>query len=286
MAIDPYLQAAYLRKDSIRKQKLNPDPNVLHQFASYNTIFTLSGLSRLEIRNPPQFFQSKPHDIIARSGGIGPDANRNDKPAFEQENQFTDETKKTIIKNQGLRDALGRATTEFAKNNDLYFKSVEMTSVPGPNDKRRLTSVTNIKMELVEPTGLTLIEKIKATAFNNGFLDHLDAPYLLTVEFRGFDEQGRVIKERNEFIKRVIPIKLITMDIDVNQGGSYYTIQAIPYNEFGFTNPYMYPRTSGTLKSTTQTFKDAVFDLQRILNEQNRDEKRARFNQYPDQDEI
>ena len=286
MAIDPYLTAAYLRKDSIRKQKLNPDPNVLHQFASYNTIFTLSGLSRLEIRNPPQFFQSKPHDIIARSGGIGPDANRNDKPAFEQENQFTDETKKTIIKNQGLRDALGRATTEFAKNNDLYFKSVEMTSVPGPNAKRRLTSVTNIKMELVEPTGLTLIEKIKATAFNNGFLDHLDAPYLLTVEFRGFDEQGRVIKERNEFIKRVIPIKLVTMDIDVNQGGSYYTIQAIPYNEFGFTNPYMYPRTSGTLKSTTQTFKDAVFDLQRILNEQNRDEKRAQFNQVPDQYEI
>ena len=284
-----YEGAAYARKRSINEIPLSADPNVLHQFASYNTIFTLSGLSRLEIRNPKRFFQSKPHDIIARSGGIGDGnlASNREASANNRESRRDplNETNKTIDK-FGMGAQLGEASRTFKKGRDLYFKSVEMTSVPGPNDKRRLTSVTNIKMELVEPTGLTLIEKIKATAFNNGFLDHLDAPYLLTVEFRGFDNQGRVIKERNEFIKRVIPIKLTTMDIDVNQGGSYYTIQAIPYNEFGFTNPYMYPRTSGTLKSTTRTFQDAVFDLQRILNEQNGDEKRARFNQYPDQYEI
>lgn len=281
-----YNEAAYARKASIKQLPLNPDPNVLHQFASYNTLFTLSALSPTEIRNPRQFFQGKPHDIIAQSGGIGPDANRNDKPAFEQENQFTDETKKTIIKNQGLRDALGRATTEFAKNNDLYFRNVEMTSVPGYNEKRRLTSVTNIKIELVEPAGITLLEKIKAAAANNGYLDHLDAPYMLTVEFKGFDENGKQIKENNDFIKRVIPIKIMTMDIDVNQAGSYYTIQAIPYNEFGFTNVYMYPRTSGTLSSTTKTFKDAVVDLQRILNEQNQDEKVRQYNQFPDKYDI
>jgi hypothetical protein len=281
-----YENAAYARKDSIKQLPLNPDPNVLHQFASYNTLFTLSALSSTEIRNPKQFFQGKPHDIIAQSGGIGPDANRNDKPAFEQENQFTDETKKTIIKNQGLRDALGRATTEFMKNNDLYFRNVEMTSVPGYNEKRRLTSVTNIKMELVEPAGITLLEKIKAAAANNGYLDHLDAPYMLTVEFKGFDENGKQIKENNDYVKRVIPIKIMTMDIDVNQAGSYYTIQAIPYNEFGFTNVYMYPRTSGTLSSTTKNFKDAVVDLQRILNEQNQDEKVRQYNQFPDQYDI
>ena len=256
-----YEGAAYARKRSINEIPLSADPNVLHQFASYNTIFTLSGLSRLEIRNPKRFFQSKPHDIIARSGGIGDGNLASDREASannrESRRDPLNETNKTIDK-FGMGAQLGEASRTFKKGRDLYFKSVEMTSVPGPNDKRRLTSVTNIKMELVEPTGLTLIEKIKATAFNNGFLDHLDAPYLLTVEFRGFDKQGRVIKERNEFIKRVIPIKLTTMDIDVNQGGSYYTIQAIPYNEFGFTNPYMYPRTSGTLKSTTRTFQDAV----------------------------
>lgn len=278
--------AAYARKDSIKKLPLNPDPNVLHQFASYNTIFTLSALSRREIRNPKEFFLSAPHDIIARSGGIGPDGNRNDRPPFEQENQFTEESKKLIVKNTSIRDSLGRASTEFLKSNDLYFKNVEMTSVPGYNAKRRLTSVTNIMMDLVEPSGITLIEKIKAAAANNGFLDHLDAPYLLTIEFKGFDDHGQPIKIKNEYVKRVIPIKLITMDIDVNQGGSFYNIKAVPYNEFAYTDLYMYPRTSGTLKSITKTFADAVQDLQRILNDQNEQEKVAEYNQYPDRYDI
>jgi len=285
MAIDQYTEAAYARKASIKTLPLEPDPNVLHKFASYNTIFTLSALSTQEIRNPKQFFNGAPHDIIARSGGIGAAANTNNRPPGERE-RFTEDTKETIRKSAALRDALNRSTTEFYKNNDLYFKNVEMTSIPGLNEKRRLTSVTNIMMELVEPSGLTLLEKVKAAAANNGFLDHLDAPYLLTVEFKGFDEQGREIKENTDFIKRVIPIKLITMDIDVNQGGSYYNIKAIPYNEFALTNNFMYPRTSGTLSSTNRTFKDAVQDLQNILNEQNQDEQVKGYNQFPDRYDI
>ena len=285
MAIDQYTEAAYARKDSIKKLPRETDPNVLHKFASYNTLFTLSALSTREIRNPKLFFTSAPHDIIARSGGIGAAANTNNRPPGERE-RFTEDTKETIRKSAALRDALNRSTTEFYKNNDLYFKNVEMTSIPGLNDLRRLTSVTNIMMELVEPSGITLLEKIKAAAANNGFLDHLDAPYMLTIEFKGFDELGREIKENTDFTKRVIPIKLITMDIDVNQGGSYYNIKAIPYNEFALTNQFMYPRTSGTLASTNRSFKDAVQDLQRILDEQNQDEQVNGYNQYPDRYDI
>ena len=280
-----YEEAAYARKRSINEIPIDPDPNVLHKFASYNTIFTLSALSRRDIRNPEVFFNSAPHDIIAQSGGIGPLANRNNRPPGERE-KFNEESKQSIRKSAQLRDALLRASTEFTKNNDIYFRNVEMTSVPGLNAKRRLTSVTNIRMELVEPSGITLLEKIKGAAAANGFLDHLDAPYMLTIEFKGFDEYGKAVKEKTEFIKRVIPIKLITMDIDVNQGGSYYNVKAIPYNEFALTNQFMYPRTSGTLKSTNKTFKDAVQDLQNTLNDQNEQEKVGGFNQFPDQYDI
>ena len=281
--------ASYARKDSIKKLPLETDPNVLHKFASYNTIFTLSALSTREIRNPKLFFTSAPHDIIARSGGIGNgnfsshrEASANNRESRRDPNN---ETNKTIDK-LGLGAKLGEASREFKKDNDLYFKNVEMTSIPGLNDKRRLTSVTNIMMELVEPSGITLLEKVKAAAANNGFLDHLDAPYMLTIEFKGFDENGREIKENTDFTKRVIPIKLITMDIDVNQGGSYYSIKAIPYNEFALTNQFMYPRTSGTLASTNRTFKDAVKNLQDILDEQNQDEQVNGYNQYPDRYDI
>ena len=266
-----------------------PDPNVLHKFASYNTIFTLSALSRRDIRNPARFFKGAPHDIIAKSGGISDGNFSSHKKASantrESRRDPGNETNKTIDK-FGLGTQLGEASRTFKKDRDLYFRNVELISVPGYNAKARLTSVTNIRIELVEPSGITLLEKIKAAAFNNGFLDHLDAPYMLTVEFKGFDEFGKAVKENTDFIKRVIPIKLITMDIDVNQGGSYYNIQAIPYNEFALTNQFMYPRTSGTLKSTNLTFRDAVQDLQNTLNDQNKQETDGDFNQYPDQYDI
>jgi len=289
MVTDPYTEAANARKASINEIPIDPDPNVLHKFASYNTIFTLSALSRRDIRNPARFFNSGPHDIIVKSGGIS-DGNFSSHREASANTRVSrrdpsNETNKTIDK-FGLGTKLGEASSTFKKDRDLYFRNVEMTSVPGLNAKRRLTSVTNIRMELVEPSGITLLEKIKAAAFNNGFLDHLDAPYMLTIEFQGFDELGRPVKEKTEFMKRVIPIKLITMDIDVNQGGSYYNIQAIPYNEFALTNQFMYPRTSGTLKSTNRTFKDAVQDLQNTLNDQNEQETVGGFNQYPDQYDI
>jgi len=279
-----YTNAAYARKESIKKLPLNPDPNVLHKFASYNTIFTLSALSTREIRNPKQFFQSAPHDIIAQSGGI--DATRNSRQGPPGQSGRTGIDKRILEENKFLRNELYDAQMEFQKNNDLYFRNVELTSVPGLNDKRRLTSVTNIRIELVEPSGITLLEKVKAAAANNGYLDHLDAPYMLTIEFKGFDEYGKPIQEKSEFTKRVIPIKLVTMDIDVNQGGSYYNIGAIPYNEFALTNNFMYPRTSGTLTSTNRTFKDAVQDLQKTLNDQNEQERQSTFNQYPDKYDI
>jgi hypothetical protein len=286
MAIEQY----YASQESTNKQQsLEPDENVLHKFASYNTIFTLSALSTREIRNPKEFFNAAPHDIIARSGGIADgnfsshrEASANNRESRRDPNN---EINKTIDK-FGMGAKLGEASRAFKKDRDLYFRNVELTSVPGLNEQRRLTSVTNIQIELVEPSGLTLLEKVKAAAFNNGFLDHLDAPYMLTIEFKGFDENGQEVKEKTDYIKRVIPIKLITMDIDVNQGGSYYNIKAIPFNEFALTNAFMYPRTSGTLSSTNKSFKDAVKDLQDILDEQNKEEQVKGYNQFPDKYDI
>ena len=195
------------------------------------------------------------------------------------------EFNKTVDKG-GIAKALGDATRTFRKDRDIYFRSVDLTSVPGLNAERRLTSVTNIQMEFVEPSGLTLIERLRAAAANNQFLDHTDAPYMLTIEFKGFDEDGKEVMVNTDHTKRVIPIKIMQMAIDVNQGGANYTISAVPYNEFGLVNNFMYPRTSGTLSSVTRTFKEAVQDLQETLNAQNEDERTREYNQYPDRYDI
>ena len=46
------------------------DPNQLNQFASYTPLFTLSALSQADLENTKTLLNSKPHDIIIKSGGI------------------------------------------------------------------------------------------------------------------------------------------------------------------------------------------------------------------------
>ena len=64
--------------DTGNKKQLYKDlsvPNPLFEYASYNVLFTLSALSQGELEDTRRLLASPPHDIIARSSGIGPDAN-------------------------------------------------------------------------------------------------------------------------------------------------------------------------------------------------------------------
>ena len=143
------------------------DPNMLFEFASYNTLFTLSGLGKKDLENTATLLKSRPHDIIARSSGIGANENQ-DRADINVDN------KKIINENERLKGAVDKSRNVLSQNRDLYIKSVIMNSLPGLNEKRRLTSVTDITMEIVEPYGITLLERIRGAAINNNYLDHLD----------------------------------------------------------------------------------------------------------------
>ena len=250
-----------------RRYVLNvSDPNQLDDFASYNALFTISGLNADEISRPA-LLNNKPHDIIARSGGIG---------AFDNgpRDNLDADSEKILAENNRMKGAVEKSQRVLSQNRDLYIRNVSMDALPSLNSSRRLTSVTKINIEIVEPAGITLLERIRGAAVNNGFLDHLDAPYLLTVDFQGFDELGRVAGlEKSKATKRLIPIKIIDMQMDVNQAGTVYNLVAIPWVEFGFVDTYNKLRTSGDLYPQNSRIKDVAVALERLLNKQNQDEE-------------
>jgi len=265
-------------------------PNELHKFASYTALFTLSGLSQSDIENTKTLLNSKPHDIIIKSSGIADSNfsshNESSANARESRRDVNNVFNKTID-SQRMGVVLGKSSRTFKQDRDLYFNEVTMNSVPGLNEKRRLTSVTQIKMTIVEPAGITLFERMRAAAANNGYLDHLDAPFLLTVEFQGFDENGTLVPSlKKERLKRLIPVKMTDMQLDVNQGGTVYTATAIPYNEFAYVDRYNYPRTAGTIFSRDQKLNTVVKNLEELLNRQNEDETKTSGVGIPDTYEI
>ncbi len=251
-------------------------PNALFKYASYTTLFTLSALTQGELENPNLFLRSAPHDIIARSGGIGDPA---------PTNNLSPKNKGTIKSELGQR-ALSDARENLKGGRDLYFTKVEMMNVPGLNEQRRMTSVTNISMVITEPMGITLLDKMRGAAANCNYLDHISAPYMLSMEFTGFDELGNVVTTKDQQnLTRRIPIKITNMELDVNQGSTTYTVTAIPYNEHGFLNHHVYLRTAGIVKrgNNMQETMDSLADL---MNKQAKDDVDQKVCEVADTYEI
>jgi hypothetical protein len=244
-------------------------PNVLNQYASYNYLFTLSGLSNNEIENPINIVNGVPHDVVARSGGIGTESKFSD---FRQnEFKFAKNTDKTTIevKKARIEDVIPDAQKSDAilkRRHDIFFEKVNITSVPRPNEERKLMNFTKIEMELSEPLGVTLFEKLRACAFNNGYVDHNDAPFLLTIEFRGYDSNGKMLG--NVITKRHLPIIITNAEMDVTQGGTRYSVTAVPWTEFAMSNRFLYSRAGGEVAKRTagealQGFFDQLNEAQK-----------------------
>ncbi len=231
---------------------VNKFENPLHRAATYNTIFTLSGLREDEIETT-NFLVSAPHDIIARSGGIG-------NPRVSN-NPFAN-TGQAASEDRIIRDAFKEFSDQYAdsiqilkRGHDLFIENVNILSTLGPNNERNLANFTKMEFEIHEPFGITLIEKIRAATAINGFRDYQDAPLLLTIEFQGQDENGKPINfggitnqqgdqiyQMGGLVRR-IPILIVRVDFDVNEGGAKYSVTAVPYTDMGFDDRFKFPRT-------------------------------------------
>ena len=231
------------------------ESNPLHLATTFNTIFTLSGLTEQEIRDK-SFLTNAPHDIIARSGGIGESANITENPVSLR--QFDPGI---VNRSRDFSNRYDDSVKILSRGHDMFIENVNILSTVGPNNERNLANFTKMEFEVHEPYGITLIEKVRAATALNGFLDYQDAPLLLTIEFKGFNENGQPLYYGgakasftdysgkggaggvHQGLIRKIPILIARVDFDVNEGGAKYNVIAVPYTDMGFDDRFKFPRT-------------------------------------------
>ena len=230
-----------------RKWKSMHQENVLDKYASYTALFTLSTLSREQIANPRLITTSKPKDVIAKSAGIGSQGNYS--PFNRQGTTFDrsavaagygDRTMDTV--SQGAINSLEKSSQVLQRGHDIFFKKVTINSVNAANEVRRMQTVNKIDFQLQEPLGVTLFERLRAAAFNNGYRLYTDMPSLLSIEFRGFDDRGNPVEVATA---RYIPIKIQNVTMSIDASGTNYDVLAMPYNEYALVDKYLYTRGTG-----------------------------------------
>ncbi len=162
---------------------------------------------------------------------------------------------------------------------DFYFDNLKMTTVIGMNSRTRGTNAIEIGFTVIEPYGLTLLDRIidAATSEEIKCDNYQDQPYLLEINFFGSKELGDLDTPIPGLTKR-IPIKIINLKIKTGVKGSEYAIQAIPYNHSALTEtvnktPVNFEVVAGTVE---EFFKN---ELSSDFAQQMEDKKAAKERQ-------
>lgn len=177
--------------------------NPLELFASYTTLWTMAVLEKEQYNNPALYRENPSqlkHIILSSAGRF--DANR-------------------VQTTQGV--------PEFFINNFI------MKSVIAPSEKTGNTNAFGFEWEIYEPYSMgLLLQSLQIASVNAGYTNYLsDTPVVLRLDFQGYDELGRnyaAVKPK------FFTLKITGITFSVNEGGSTYKVEAIPYNHQGFND--------------------------------------------------
>jgi hypothetical protein len=176
-----------------------PLRNPLELFASYNYIFTLSALRPDQVNFP---------DTTYKRGDLG-----------------------TVV----LRSGGGADVTTAYGKFDYYIDDVDIETICSFSPGTQSSNATKLTFTVFEPYSMGLfLQSLQLAAQRAGYPNYIECPYLLTIEFMGYDNNGNAVKAQGT--TRNIPIKLTDARFNVTASGSQYECEAIPYNEIAFTD--------------------------------------------------
>jgi hypothetical protein len=243
-------------------------PNVLSEYASFSCILTFGMLTTQELNNPENTYRKVgPQRIIARSGGSG---SKQLPTAFEK---------------------------EFGITTEYFIDDVEIQSVIAPTSQTRQTNANVVNFNLKEPYSMgVLLQTLAVTARDayperaaneNTTLSYVDVPYVLCIEFVGWNDDGSYVKIPNT--KRFIPLRLTGIEFTVGPEGTTYQVGAVAYNEIALMDEVQTVYQDVELRGETLAdflqiqSEEGLPSLTSILNDRQNAEKDAGNKPQPDQ---
>lgn len=181
----------------------NTITNQLGEYASYNCIFRLGVLTPSSINDPKNTYRKRGADFtILQSGGGG----------------TTDK----------------RVTTAFDDsvpgNLEYFLDNFNMNSILSPNSKTGMAVGTKLSFEIHEPYSMgVFLQNLKIAAAKAGYKNYLEAPFLLEIDFVGWDTEGQ--SKSVDLSSRKIPFKLSDIRFDAERAGSTYEVTGFPWNQ-------------------------------------------------------
>ena len=199
---------------SVTAAAIKPRPNPLHDFVNYTYGLSLHFL-------PPQAFT----DLV---------------------NQTTQQTYTPTTSDDGKQNGVliasaGRSGDALPRNihftDDFYFEDLKMTTIVGLNSRTRGTNAIDISFTIIEPYGITMIDRLIDVCKEFKVENYIETPYLLQIDFFGYNQDGSEANLTKH--TKYIPIRIIGMTTSVSEKGATYKFQAVPYCHAAFQETYV-----------------------------------------------
>jgi len=214
-----------------------PYRNELDQFSSYNYNFTLGCLTNMELNFPLSYRTLGPLIKIIKSGGTG----GNKVP--------------TIYETDGK--------VEF------FIEDVELKNHCSPNPGTRLSNALSINFKVIEPYSMgQFLHNLRTASLVAGHSNYIEAPFLLSVAFKGYDDNENV--KAPMFSQRHFPIKIVHAQMRVTASGAEYDVKAVAYNDMASTDTVQTSVQDITFKGPTvgDALQKGAESLTAKINEQ------------------
>ena len=219
-----------------------PMPNPLFDYASYTYIIGVGCLSKEEINNPDDtYIAGKPINLICKNAHSDPE---------------------------------NRVLTAYGKF-DFYITRLEINNLVGFGHDMNSTFVS-MEFDIVEPYSMGLfLMSCQQLAQQLGHETFRQAPYVLTIEFRGNTETGQMHSIPNT--NRFLPFNFSDIEMEVTAEGSKYRCSCVGTHLEGLSDKFSTLKSDVSVKGKTvqEILQTGEKSLQAVVNQ--------RFKQYVDQ---
>lgn len=230
-------------------------PNPLHDYALYNYLFSLQVLDDGAFNAAAYKKAGGAPPYLARSASMTPDE---------------------------------RVPTAYGKF-EFFIEDVKISHIVGLDKTTGNTNACGFTFKIIEPYSMGLFfQALQTDALVKGHANYLDAPLLLTLEFKGHKNPEEMM-ETIPFTTKHFPLKLRLIDMKVTSHGCEYDIAAYPTNENAFEKAQISLKTAVALKGKTvkemlKTDPERSFEV--YLNKRAKENEKNEIVDQADQYEI
>jgi len=150
---------------------------------------------------------------------------------------------------------------ETGTTNAFYVKDLGFSNAVASRQHLTPMGITG-QLNIIEPYGMSLYERLVTAAWKLGIENHLSAKYIIQINFQGYKPDGQQTIIDYEWF---VPVWIVKMSSAVTEQGSDYTIQFVGMNYLGNTNVASTSKEPFVIKA--ETFGEFLDQYVTALNE-------------------